>query len=240
METKERLVGLSPAIEQAIELAIYRKNESTYEAYVKRHDAQFRILTWAVGLILALGLGIGAFFFHKDFSAFSKAAENEIAEAKDNAIETIERQAQSTLDTLQPQLEQTGSLAFEAAFDEQLAEQIRAKLADLPPLEKIIEPPKGTIVAWLRDGDAPAPLGWILCDGQGACPDLRGKYLVGASLIEEEGKSVGARHAVRALRFVEERRKREGEYALSVPRDYRDKSVDLRPPSIAVVYIMKL
>ena len=77
METKERLVGLSPAIEQAIELAIYRKNESTYEAYVKRHDAQFRILTWAVGLILALGLGIGAFFFHKDFSAFSKAAEND-------------------------------------------------------------------------------------------------------------------------------------------------------------------
>ena|ERR1700681_659520 len=49
---------------------------------------------------------------------------------------------------------------------------------------------RGMIVAYYASAGA-IPQGWAICDGTNGTPDLRGKYLVGVDALADIGKNVG-------------------------------------------------
>lgn len=53
--------------------------------------------------------------------------------------------------------------------------------------------PSGTIVMW-SGALASIPVGWALCDGTNGTPDLRDKFIYGATAGEEPGTTGGAHH----------------------------------------------
>ncbi|MDP9104325.1 MAG: hypothetical protein M3N49_00080 [Candidatus Eremiobacteraeota bacterium] len=119
---------------------------------------------------------------------------------------------------------------------------------------------RGMIVAYYaREGAIPD--GWAICDGTNGTPDLREKYLVGVDALGDVGHSVGSaqhRHNVNASGSTDRNRVDPDAWGFDGPDrgkapqatglDHRHTfsavgdtdAADNRPPSITVIFLMKL
>jgi hypothetical protein len=105
------------------------------------------------------------------------------------------------------------------------------------------------------------PDGWAICDGSNHTPDLRGKYLVGVDALADVGKGVGSSqhtHKVNASGSTDKNRIDpdawgfDGSDRSKTPQatglDHRHTfsavgetdAADNRPPSLTVIFLMKL
>lgn len=57
-------------------------------------------------------------------------------------------------------------------------------------VEKFVDLPKGSIVAYIGDNTSP-PKGWIICGHRGESPDLNGRFLVGTTDLSKVGTTIG-------------------------------------------------
>lgn len=112
--------------------------------------------------------------------------------------------------------------------------------------------PKGSIVAWYNSSGT-VPTGWAICDGTNGTPDLRGRFLRGASSAAEVGRAEGSEthaHHVSGLTSGEVNGHRSGaegadNFSGSNWQHQHSFSVNSGgassiPPSIRVLYIIKL
>lgn len=51
--------------------------------------------------------------------------------------------------------------------------------------------PTGAIIAWAPRGNARVPRGWAICNGANGTPDLRNRFLYGASRRADAGQEIG-------------------------------------------------
>lgn len=68
-------------------------------------------------------------------------------------------------------------------------------VAYIMALESRFEFPKGTIVMW-TGAISEIPAGWVFCDGQNGTPDLRDRFLLGASNSRNRGGAETHTHAL--------------------------------------------
>ena len=119
---------------------------------------------------------------------------------------------------------------------------------------------RGMIVAfYAREGGIPN--GWAICDGTNHTPDLRGKYIVGVDALGDVGKDVGNTvhsHKVNASGSTDRNRMDPDAWGFDGPDrnkspqatglDHRHTfsavgdtdAADNRPPSLTVIFLMKL
>lgn len=95
--------------------------------------------------------------------------------------------------------------------------------------------PTGTVLSWSGSVDA-VPKGWALCDGQNGTPDLRGKFVIGASENHPAGTTGGEEtHILDGSLFS-------GGENLIISGDKTEEGsvFNALPPYYALAYIIKL
>ena len=72
-------------------------------------------------------------------------------------------------------------------------QQYTAKVRDLitAAISGVSSVPTGSIVMW-SGTSTDVPSGWALCDGQNGTPDLRDRFIIGASTAHPQGTSGGS------------------------------------------------
>lgn len=129
-------------------------------------------------------------------------------------------------------------------------------------LSKIESIPAGVILAYNGASES-IPSGWALCDGQNGTPDLRGRFILGASDLHEAGQTGGSEthiltigelpshnHGVAGVTITENDTGGSlfsgGENELSPSESGETENtgngdeIDIMPPYYVLVYIMKL
>lgn len=152
-------------------------------------------------------------------------------------------------------------LSYWNTIDRDAAPKLYADLAPTvrSPATSPFGVPSGTVIAWVpRPGDVVntssgstivPPAGWVLCDGRGACPDLRDRFVVGTNDAQSVGKQSGQASVRPTGRAVfnnyapgeinwQRNQGRQDPFS----RVYRIEAepISLIPPATALVYIMKL
>jgi hypothetical protein len=135
--------------------------------------------------------------FEQQLSQLTTSIDSEFDAAIERTREAIERtraDISSTNDDLR-RLREAGNLDAAITLVDAIARSGASGMSQLlQQLNSLV--PRGTIVAWTG---STAPAGWLLCDGRDGTPDLRGRFLAGASAsgpVATEAGSAGHRHAV--------------------------------------------
>lgn len=135
-------------------------------------------------------------------------------------------------------------------------ERIQSDLAKLGSI------PAGVILAY-HNADGTIPAGWAICDGQNGTPDLRGRFILGASESRTAGSKGGSEthtltvdelpahtHTVSGVTITEstaggslfsggEDEISPGDSSISGATG-KGAAIDMMPPYYVLVYIMKL